>query len=277
MINDIQLNDGNTIPQFGLGVWQVSDQEVVPAVAAALEAGYTHVDTAQGYGNERGVGEAIRQSGISREQLFITTKLRNGQQGFETTLRAFDESMKKLGLDVLDLFLIHWPMPEADRYLDTWKAFVRLQQEKRIRSIGVSNFLPEHLDRIIGETGVTPAVNQIELHPRYQQQAVRDYHREHNIAIESYSPLGSGAVLGDDTIAAIAQKHGKSPAQVMIRWHLQQDLIVIPKSSKPERIRENIDVFDFELDSDDLEKIRGLDRPKDGKVGANPLTMHVAF
>lgn len=271
-IPGIALNDGKTIPQLGFGVWQVENDEVVGAVATALQAGYRHIDTAQGYGNEEGVGKALADSGIAREELFITSKLRTKDQGYDATLKSFMGSLDRLGLDYLDLFLIHWPVPGQDRYSDTWKAFVQLQRDGRIRSIGVSNFLPEHLERIIGDSGVTPAVNQIELHPQYQQRDVRDFHSQHGIAIESYSPLGSGSGLLDDkTIAAIAEKHGKSPAQAIIRWHLQQGLIVIPKSVHADRIRANADVFSFELDDDDMAKIAGLDRA-DGKIGSDPAT-----
>lgn len=268
-IPDISLNDGNSIPQLGFGVWQVPNDEVGDAIKVALDAGYRAIDTAQGYDNEDGVGRAIKEFG-RRDELFITSKLRTKDQPYDAALRSFDGTMKRLGLDVLDLFLIHWPVPAADKYPDAWKAFVRLQKEGRVRSIGVSNFLNEHLERIIGETGVAPSVNQIELHPQYQQRDVRAFHKQHNIAIESYSPLGSGAALDNSTIAEIAKKYGKSPAQAIIRWHIQQGFIVIPKSVTPERIKANIDVFDFELDADDLRKIEALDNPQGGKVGQHP-------
>jgi 2,5-diketo-D-gluconate reductase A len=272
----ITLNDGNTIPQFGFGVWQVSNREAVDAVTTAINAGYLLIDTAEGYNNEEGVGEAVERSG-KRDQLFITSKLRNSQQGRDTTLKAFDETMKKLRLDVLDLFLIHWPVPAAGRYAETWKAFVDLQKSGRVKSIGVSNFLPEHLDRIIGETGVTPAVNQVEIHPKYQQRDIRDYHREKGIVLEAYSPLGSGALLKDPVIAEIAKKHGKSPAQIMLAWALNEGFVVIPKSVTPERIRENIEVFDIRLDGEDLSKILTLDDPRNGKVGSHPAKMNSLF
>ncbi|GLQ08700.1 oxidoreductase [Devosia yakushimensis] len=267
----IELNDGKTIPQLGFGVWQIPNDEVGRAVAEAIGAGYRSIDTAQGYGNEKGVGAAIRDSGIARSDLYITSKLRTRDQGYDATLKSFMGSLDRLGLDYLDLFLIHWPVPAQDKYSDTWRAFVQLQRDGRIRSIGVSNFLPEHLDRIIGDSGVAPAVNQIEVHPEFQQRDVRALHRQHNIAIESYSPLGSGAALDNETIGAIASKHGKSPAQAIIRWHLQEGLIVIPKSTHADRIRANIDVFDFELDADDMASIAKLDR-RDGKVGSDPAT-----
>lgn len=266
----INLNDGHTIPQLGFGVWQVPDGAVTQAVLTAFEAGYRSIDTAQGYGNEPGVGKAIAASGLPREELFITSKLRTRDQGYDPTLKSFMGSLDRLGLDYLDLFLIHWPVPKHDRYSDTWKAFVQLQRDGRIRSIGVSNFLPEHLNRIIGDTGVTPAINQIELHPQFQQRDVRDIHAHHGIHIESYSPLGSGSgLLGNAVINEIAKKHGRSPAQVILRWHLQQGLIVIPKSAHADRIASNIAVFDFKLDEDDMAKIARLDRP-DGKIGSDP-------
>lgn len=270
-IPTIALNDGKTIPQLGFGVWQIPNGEVGAAIAVALKAGYRSIDTAQGYSNEEGVGAAIRDSGLEREELFITSKLRTRDQGYDATLKSFMGSLDRLGLDYLDLFLIHWPVPAQDKYSDSWKAFVQLQRDGRIRSIGVSNFLPEHLERIIGDSGVAPAVNQIELHPEFQQRDVRELHKRHNIAIESYSPLGSGAALDNATIGEIASKHGKSPAQAIIRWHIQQGLIVIPKSVHADRIRANVDVFDFELDADDMAKIAKLDRAN-GKVGSDPAT-----
>jgi len=269
----IQLNDGNSIPQLGFGVWQVSNEEVAGAVRTAIEIGYRSIDTAQGYDNEEGVGQGIRDSGLPREQLFITSKLRTSKQRFDDTVKEFELTLDKLGLDYLDMFLIHWPVPKFDLYPEAWKAFVQLQKDGRIRTIGVSNFLPEHIDRVVQETGVRPAINQIELHPEYQQRDVRDYHKQHNIQIESYSPLGSGAALKNQNIKSIADKHGKSVAQVIIRWHLQEGLVVIPKSTHEERIRENFDVFGFELDGDDLQKIGQLDRP-DGKTGNQPDKMN---
>ena len=269
----ITLNDGNAIPQLGFGVWQVGNDEAVPVVGEAIRAGYRAIDTAQGYGNEEGVGKAIAASGLAREEIFITSKLANSQHGYDKTLTAFMGTLGKLGVDWIDLFLIHWPVPAQDKYAETWKAFVQLQKDGRIKSIGVSNFLPEHLERIIGETGVVPAVNQIELHPEFQQRDVRDLHRQHNIAIESYSPLGRGRLLGDAVIGEIARKHGKTPAQAILRWHLQEGLIVIPKSATPQRIAENFAVLDFELDGDDMSRIAGLDRA-DGKQGSNPAVMN---
>ncbi|WEK05223.1 MAG: aldo/keto reductase [Candidatus Devosia phytovorans] len=271
-IPQITLNDGHSIAQLGFGVWQVSNEEVIPAIRTAIDVGYRSIDTAQGYGNEEGTGRAIAESGVPREELFITSKLRPKDQGFDATIDSFKASLKRLGLDYLDLFLIHWPAPGLDRYADSWKAFVQLQKDGLVRSIGVSNFLPEHLERVIGDTGVTPAVNQIELHPQFQQRDVRDFHAQHKIAIESYSPLGSGkGLLNNPVISEIAVKYGVTPAQAVLRWHLQQGLIVIPKSVHAERIRENFDVFGFQLDPVDMGKIDALDRP-DGKIGSDPAT-----
>lgn len=265
----IALNDGNSIPQIGYGVWEVPDDTVPRTIAAAVEAGYRSIDTAQGYDNEEGVGRGIAQCGLPREQLFITSKMRTRDQGYESTLKSCMGSLERLGLDYLDLFLIHWPVPAHDRYSETWKAFVQLQRDGRIRSIGVSNFLPEHLERIIGDSGVTPAINQIELHPEFQQRATRDFHQRHNIVTECYSPLGRGTSLDNGVIKAIAAKHGKTPAQAILRWHIQQGLVVIPKSTHAERIRENIDIFDFALDDADMTSIADLDRP-DGKMLPDP-------
>jgi 2,5-diketo-D-gluconate reductase A len=270
-VPNITLNDGKTIPQLGFGVWEIPNSSVAKTVVTAIEAGYRSIDTAQGYGNEEGVGQGIVDSGLPREELFITSKLRTKDQGYDATLKSFMGSLDRLGLDYLDLFLIHWPVPKHDRYSDTWKAFVQLQRDGRIRSIGVSNFLQDHLERIIGDSGVVPAVNQIELHPEFQQHDVRAFHSQHNIAIECYSPLGRGQVLGNDIIGRIAARHGTSPAQVIIRWHVQQGLIAIPKSVRPERIKANIDVFGFALDEDDMAAIATLDK-SDGKMVGDPAT-----
>ncbi|TPL86021.1 aldo/keto reductase [Mesorhizobium sp. B2-3-12] len=276
MPEQITLNDGAAIPQLGLGVWQVDHDITAQVVGWAIEAGYRLIDTAEGYQNEEGVGEAIRAAGVPAEELFITSKLRNGAHQRDAALRAFDGTMKKLGVEQLDLFLIHWPVPSQDKYVEAWKTLVELKQAGRIKSIGVSNFNPDHLERIIGETGVVPSVNQVELHPRFQQRALREFHAKHDIHTESWSPLGSGKLLGDPTIAGIARKHGKSAAQTMIRWHLQQGLIVIPKSIRQDRIAANFDVFDFELDAQDLETIRGMDSA-DGRGGPNPATAAFLF
>lgn len=267
----IQFHDGRSIPQLGLGVWQTPADETAQAVKAALAAGYRHVDTAAIYGNEAGVGEGLRASGVPREDVFVTTKLWNAEQGFDSTLRAFDASMKLLGLQELDLYLIHWPCPARGLFVDTWRAFVRLQGEGRVRSIGVSNFEPEHLERLVQETGVKPVLNQVELHPRFQQQVLRSYHAAHGIATQAWSPLGQGQLLSDPAIAALANKHGKTPAQVIVRWHIDMGHVVIPKSVQAGRIAENADVFDFALDADDLAVLARLDQP-DGRIGPNPLT-----
>ncbi|MBZ6140673.1 aldo/keto reductase [Streptomyces olivaceus] len=261
------------MPQLGFGVWQVPDDEAQTAVAQALEAGYRSIDTAAIYGNEEGTGRAIAASGLAREDLFVTTKLWNSDQGYDSTLQAFDTSLAKLGLDYLDLYLIHWPMPAREKYVDTYKAFEKLLADGRVRAIGVSNFLPEHLERLIGETSVLPAVNQIELHPHLQQHASRELHAEQGIATEAWSPLGSGkGILEIPAIVAIAQKHGRTPAQVVLRWHLQLGNVVIPKSVTPSRIKENIDVFGFSLDTEDLAAIRALN--EDRRLGSDPADVN---
>jgi 2,5-diketo-D-gluconate reductase A len=273
----IKLSDGNSIPQIGLGVWQVEPEITARVVSDGIKAGYRLIDTAEGYNNEEGVGEAIRRAGVARSELFITSKLRNGGHARDLALKSFDETMKKLGLDQIDMFLIHWPVPSQDKYVEAWKVLVELQKEGRIKSIGVSNFNPDHIDRIVKETGVQPVVNQIELHPSFQQRDKRAYMQGHDIRIESYSPLGSGEALDDKTIAAIGKKYGKSVAQTIIRWHLQEGLIVIPKSTHAERIQENIDVFDFELSAEDMAAIGKLDNPSGGRIGSNPATASFLF
>jgi len=267
----LSLNDGRSIPQLGFGVWQVPPAATAEIVGEALKAGYLSIDTAEGYQNERGVGDAVARSGLAREGLFITSKLRNSAHPYDDAMRAFDRTMQDLQLDALDLFLIHWPLPRQDKYVEAWKALVQLQKEGRIRSIGVSNFYPDHIERLIGETGVVPAVNQVELHPGFQQRGLRVFHQQHDIRLESWSPLGQGQALSEPVIGSIARKHGKTPAQVVIRWHLEEGLIVIPKSVTASRIRENIGVFDFRLDADDMAKIRSLDDPK-GRIGWDPRT-----
>jgi 2,5-diketo-D-gluconate reductase A len=276
-IPDIHLNDGNVIPQLGFGVWQVPDDEATPAVVEAIKAGYRLIDTAEGYDNEEGVGKAIRNSGIPRDQLFITSKLRNGAHDSKEAIKAFELSAEKLGLDYLDMFLIHWPVPEQEKYVDAWRALVELKNQGRIRSIGVSNFLPEYIERIVQATGVLPVINQVELHPKYQQRDIRAFHATHGIAIECYSPLGSGAVLDDPIIGEIAKKHGKSVSQVVLRWELDQGLIVIPKSTHAQRIQQNIDVFGFTLDDEDRQRIDALDDPQQGKTGSFPASMNDLF
>ncbi|MFE2280269.1 aldo/keto reductase [Streptomyces sp. NPDC059454] len=261
------------MPQLGFGVWQVPDAEAETAVTTALEAGYRSIDTAAIYGNEEGTGRALAKSGVAREDLFVTTKLWNSDQGYDSTLRAFEASLSKLGLAYVDLYLIHWPTPARDRYVDTYKAFEKLLADGRVRAIGVSNFLPEHLDRLIAETSVVPAVNQIELHPHLQQHAAREYHAEQGIATEAWSPLGSGkGILEIPAIVAIAQKHGRTPAQVVLRWHLQLGNVVIPKSVTPSRIEENIDVFGFSLDAEDLAAISALN--EDRRIGSDPAEVN---
>jgi 2,5-diketo-D-gluconate reductase A len=263
----LTLNDGNAIPQLGLGVWQTPAEDAADVVRSALDAGYLHIDTAAGYSNEEGVGEAIE----GRDDVFVTTKLRNEDQGYDNAMRAFDASSRKLRRDVVDLYLIHWPSPRRGLYRETWKALVELQKSGRVRSIGVSNFNVEHLEDIIGDTGVVPVLNQIELHPDFQQTALRAFHAEHDIKTESWSPLGQGQLLANPEIGRIAKKHDKTPAQAIIRWHLDNGLVVIPKSVKPERIRENFDVFDFTLDEDDLAALSRIDS-ESARIGPNPAT-----
>ncbi|MER5905928.1 aldo/keto reductase [Streptomyces mirabilis] len=259
------------MPQLGFGVWQVPDDEAEQAVATALESGYRSIDTAAIYGNEEGTGKAIATSGIPREELFVTTKLWNSDQGYDSTLRAFDTSLEKLGLDYLDLYLIHWPLPTRGKYIDTYKAFEKLYSDGRIKAIGVSNFYPEYLEKLIEATSVIPAVNQIELHPHLQQHAVREYHAQQGIATEAWSPLGSGkGLLEVPAIVAIAQKHNRTPAQIVLRWHIQLGNVVIPKSVTPSRIKENIDVFDFSLDTEDIAAISALN--EDRRLGPDPAT-----
>ena len=267
----LPLADGRAIPQLGFGVYQLADAQAPEIVAQAIETGYRSIDTAAIYGNEAGVGRALRSSVVSRGDLFVTTKLWNERQGFDETLRAFDESLAALGLDDVDLYLIHWPCPERGRYLETWKAFIRLKEEGRVKSIGVSNFQPEHLDRIIGETGMVPVVNQIELHPRFQQHALRAVHARHGILTESWSPLGQGKELDDPVLARIARSHGRTPAQVVLRWHIESGLVVIPKTATPVRIAENFDLFGFALTPEDHAAIAGLDK-SDGRIGPDPAT-----
>lgn len=267
----ILFHDGNGIPQIGLGVWQTPDDTAVTAVKTALSAGYRHIDTAAIYENEPGVGEGMRASGLDRSEIFLTTKLWNSEQGYDSTLKAFDASLKRLGTDYVDLYLIHWPAPGRDRYVDTWKAFIQLQKEGRARSIGVSNFNPDHLQRLIDETGVTPVINQIELHPDFPQKEARAYHDRHRIVTQSWSPLGQGRLLENPVIAGVAAKHGRTPAQVVIRWHIDNGLVVIPKSVTPSRIVENFNVFDFKLDDGDMATLATLEKDG-GRIGPDPMT-----
>jgi diketogulonate reductase-like aldo/keto reductase len=269
IVPTIDLNDGRPMPQLGFGVWQVPNHEARSIVTEAIAAGYRSIDTAAAYGNEEGVGEAVRASSAPREELFITTKLWNNNHGYDAALAAFDQSLARLKLDFVDLYLIHWPLPQGEAYLDAWRALIRLREDGRVKSIGVSNFTIPHLRRLMDETGVVPALNQIELHPRFQQRELRAFHAEHGIATESWSPLGQGTLMTDETLAGIGRKYGKTPAQVILRWHLDNGLIAIPKSATPARIRENIDVFGFTLAAEDMAVLEALD-DKSGRVGPHP-------
>ncbi len=270
----VKLNDGNHIPQLGYGVWQVGNDEAISAVSEALKVGYRHIDTAAIYGNEEGTGKAINESGIARSDIYLTTKLWNKEQGYESTLKAFDESLKKLGTDYVDLYLIHWPLPSKDLFMETWRAFIKIKEEGRAKSIGVSNFRTADLERILKESDVVPVLNQIELHPQFQQDELRLFHSKHDIATEAWSPLGQGTILENPTLKTIAEKHGKSVAQVILRWHIETGNIVIPKSVTPARIKENFEVFDFSLNGTDHDAITKLDKT-DGRIGPNPATFSV--
>jgi 2,5-diketo-D-gluconate reductase A len=265
----IRLNDGVQIPQIGFGVWQVDNALAPKAVKAAIEAGYRSIDTAAIYGNEDGVAAGIRAADVPREQLFITTKLWNDRHGARSALAAFEESLKRLRVEYVDLYLIHWPTPRANLYVETWRALTEIKSSGRAKSVGVSNFKIAHLERLIGETGIMPSVNQIELHPRFQQKAQREFHAKHGIVTESWSPLGQGRVMKDPLIAGIADKHGRTPAQVALRWHIQNGLVAIPKSVTPSRIAENFNVFNFELTEDEMAKIATLDNSR-GRIGPDP-------
>jgi len=271
-VPNVTLNDGNTIPQIGFGVFQVPEEETYNAVTAALQAGYRSIDTAKAYGNEEGVGKAIADSGIAREELFVTTKLWNDDHGHDEALKAFDTSLSKLGLDYLDLYLIHWPVPAQDRYVDSYKAFEQLRSEGRVRSIGVSNFTEAHLQRLLAETSVVPVLNQVELHPNFTQKELRAFHAEHNIVTEAWSPLAQGDLLDNAKLGTIAQAHSKTPAQVVLRWHMQLGNVAIPKSVTPERIAANIDVFDFELTGDEMVTIDTLGNGE--RRGPDPETFN---
>jgi 2,5-diketo-D-gluconate reductase A len=266
----VELHDGVEIPQLGFGVFQVPPEDTQEVVEEALEIGYRHIDTAAAYRNERGVGAAIDASGIPHDEIFVTTKLWNSQQGYESTLGAFEKSLARLGLDRVDLYLIHWPVPTEGLALDTWRAFERIQQEGRVRTIGVSNFRIEDLGMLEREAEVQPTVNQIELHPHLQQAELREWHEDHRIATEAWSPLAQGDLLINETIASVAARHGRTPAQVILRWHLQLGNIVIPKSVTPARIRENLDLFDFELSDEDMTEIAALDVGQ--RIGPDPGT-----
>lgn len=266
----IGLNDGNRIPQIGLGTWPLNDREVSDAVVRAAEAGYRHIDTAVRYGNEAGVGSGIRASGLDRSEFFITTKLDGEFQGGDQAIAGLEGSLKRLNLDYVDLLLIHWPLPRRGEFISTWKTFERLQREGKVRSIGVSNFKPAHLEELMWETDVVPAVNQIQLNPSVTRSADCIYNERHGIATESYSPLGAGSgLLSAPVLARIAGKHGRTVSQVVLRWHVQQGLVAIPKSADPERMKENIDVFDFALDDEDLTAISTLDEGPEAGVNSD--------
>lgn len=269
-IPSLTLHDGIEIPQLGFGVFQVPPEETQSVVELALEAGYRHFDTAAAYRNEKGVGAALAASGLSREEFFVTTKLWNSQQGHDPALEAFEASLGRLGLDHVDLYLIHWPVPSEDRFVETWRAFERIYEEESARTIGVSNFRIEDLERLDAETDTRPTVNQVELHPHFQQAELRSWQAKNGIATEAWSPLAQGGLLDDETIAAIAERHDKTPAQAILRWHLQLGNVVIPKSVTPERIRENLELFDFELSDEEMALFERLDRGE--RIGPDPET-----
>ena len=273
-IPNITLNDGNTIPQLGFGVFQIEPKDTVEAVNEALEIGYRHIDTAEMYGNEKEVGEAIRASGLERGEVFVTSKLTNGFHEPQDAREAFDRTLSDLGFDYVDLFLIHWPLPTLYNgdFVSTWETLEEFRRDGRARSIGVSNFQIEHLQRLAAETETVPAVNQIEVHPYFTNEAVRGYGQEHGIVTEAWSPIAQGGVLEDQTITRIAEKVGKTPAQVVLRWHVQRGDIIFPKSVTPSRMQENFELFDFELESGDVDEISALDRGEDGRTGPNPDT-----
>ena len=273
-VPNITLNDGNAIPQLGFGVFQIEPRDTAKAVSEALEVGYRHIDTAEMYGNEKEVGEAIRASGLDRDDVFVTSKLNNGSHEPSDAREAFDTTLSQLAFDYVDLFLIHWPLPtlyDGD-FVSTWRTLEEFHRDGRARAIGVSNFQIEHLERLAAETDIVPAVNQIEAHPYFTNDAVRDYGREHQIATEAWSPIAQGQVLDDPTITQIAYKVGKTPAQVVLRWHVQRGDIVFPKSVTPSRMNENFELFDFEIEPADMDAITALDRGEDGRTGPNPDT-----
>lgn len=266
----IELNDGHKIPQLGLGTWPLNDAQVADAVVEAVSHGYRHVDTAKKYGNEKGVGNGIRACGVSREELFITTKLDGEFQGSGKAIAGLDGCLERLGLEYVDLLLIHWPLPRRGEFVSTWKTFEELQSSGKVRSIGVSNFKPAHLDQLLRETDVVPAVNQIQVSPSIPRTAARAFNQSHGIITESYSPLGASSdLLNAPVLAGIGEKYGKTPGQVVLRWHVQQGLVAIPKTSNPQRMRENLDVFDFELDHDDLTRLQTLDAGPDAGVDSD--------
>ena len=273
-VPNITLNDGNTIPQLGFGVFQIEPENTAEAVSKALEIGYRHIDTAEMYGNEKEVGEAIRASGLDRGEIYVTSKLSNAFHEPDDAREALDRTLSDLGFDYVDLFLIHWPLPtlyDGD-FVSTWRALEEFKRDGRARSIGVSNFQIEHLEQLAAETDTVPAVNQIEVHPYFTNDRVREYGQEHGIATEAWSPIAQGGVLEDSTITQIADKVGKTPAQVVLRWHIQRGDIIFPKSVTPSRMQENFELFDFELESGDMDEISALDRGEDGRTGPNPDT-----
>ena len=273
-VPSIELNDGKMIPQLGFGVFQIPPPETERAVRFALEAGYRHIDTAEMYGNEQGVGEAVRAAGLARDQVYITSKLNNGYHRPDEARRAFAATLDALGYDYVDLFLIHWPLPtlyDGD-FVSTWRTLEEFKADGRARSIGVSNFQVAHLERLADETDTLPSVNQIELNPYFRNHEVVAYGLEHGIATEAWAPIGQGRVLDDPTLLEVARRYGKSVAQVVLRWHIQRGNVVFPKSVNPERIRENFAIFDFELEMADMETIDGLDRGEAGRNGPNPDT-----
>ncbi|MEU6712075.1 aldo/keto reductase [Nonomuraea sp. NPDC046802] len=267
----IMLSDGRPMPRIGLGTWPMDDRQAHQAVAYALSVGYRLIDTAATYGNERGVGAAVAEAAVPREELFITTKLRGSQHGYDATMRGFEESRDRLGLDYVDLYLIHWPLPGHGLYVDTWRAFVHLREQGLVRSIGVSNFTPEQIERLVEATGCLPAVNQVELHPFLAQRELRAWHAGQGIATESWSPLGAGNKLLDEpAVKELATAHRRTPAQIVLRWHVQLGAVPIPKSVNPERMRQNLEVFDFSLSQEDMARLDALDRG--GRTGGHPDT-----
>ncbi|HWF21218.1 MAG TPA: aldo/keto reductase [Acidimicrobiales bacterium] len=269
-VPNVKLNNGVDIPQLGFGVFQIKPRDTAEAVSTALQIGYRHFDTAEMYGNEKEVGQAIARSGIDRSEVFVTSKLNNNQHTFDDALRAFDQTLVALDMDQIDLFLLHWPLPTVNNFVERWKALERVYADGRARSIGVSNFEDHHLQRLFEETEIVPAVNQIEVHPYFAQNDLLAFDAEHGIATEAWAPLVQGAVLGDETVLDVAQTYGKTAAQVVLRWHVQRGSIVFPKSVTSKRIQENFEIFDFELSDADMKRISSLDR--DGRTGPEPDT-----
>jgi 2,5-diketo-D-gluconate reductase A len=271
----ITLNNGVAIPQLGFGVFQIPPEQTREATLTALEAGYRHIDTAEMYGNEKEVGQAVRDFDADRDEIFVTSKLNNGYHAYDDALAAFDTTLADLGFDHLDLFLIHWPMPDVGDFVETWRAMEEIHRSGRCRAIGVSNFQPHHLQRLFDETDTVPAVNQIEVHPYFAQNDVRAFNAEHGVATEAWSPIAQGEVLDDDTLTRIGQRHGKSAAQVALRWHIQRDDIIFPKSVTPRRVEENIAIFDFELSDEEMSQIGTLDRGE--RTGPHPDHFNTIF